>query len=139
MPAGVLNVLTADATQSIEIGKALMREKICSILTTPALNEYVLLEVLIFLRQSDSTWKPQSLQLHGDNLGDAKAVKAADLNGDGFPDIVAWSPFLDRVVLLEVKDGALYLNKSKVTTADVKCSNGVIHIIDTVLMPPTAK
>lgn len=44
-----------------------------------------------------------------------------------------------KTIKLEVKDGALYLNASKVTTADVKCSNGVIHIIDTVLMPPAAK
>ena len=44
-----------------------------------------------------------------------------------------------KTIALEVKDGALYLNKSKVTTADVKCSNGTIHIIDSVLMPPTAK
>lgn len=40
---------------------------------------------------------------------------------------------------LEVKDGALFLNKSKVTTADVKCTNGTIHIIDAVLMPPADK
>lgn len=44
-----------------------------------------------------------------------------------------------KMIMLEVKDGALYLNKSKVTTADVKCSNGTIHIIDSVLMPPMAK
>lgn len=41
-----------------------------------------------------------------------------------------------KAIKLEVKDGALYLNASKVTTADVKCTNGVIHIIDTVLLPP---
>ncbi len=44
-----------------------------------------------------------------------------------------------KPITLEVKDGSLYLNKSKVTTADVKCSNGTIHIIDAVLMPPAAK
>ncbi len=44
-----------------------------------------------------------------------------------------------KVITLEVKDGALYLNKSKVTKADIKCSNGTIHVIDTVLMPPTDK
>jgi uncharacterized surface protein with fasciclin (FAS1) repeats len=44
-----------------------------------------------------------------------------------------------KTIKLEVKDGALYLNKSKVTTADVKCSNGVIHIIDAVLLPPADK
>ena len=44
-----------------------------------------------------------------------------------------------KKITLEVKEGALYLNKSKVTTADVKSSNGTIHIIDSVLMPPAAK
>jgi uncharacterized surface protein with fasciclin (FAS1) repeats len=44
-----------------------------------------------------------------------------------------------KTIKLVVKDGALFLNASKVTTADVACSNGVIHIIDTVLMPPTDK
>ena len=41
-----------------------------------------------------------------------------------------------KMITLEVKDGALYLNKSKVVTADVKCSNGTIHVIDAVLLPP---
>jgi uncharacterized surface protein with fasciclin (FAS1) repeats len=44
-----------------------------------------------------------------------------------------------KALKLEVKDGSLFLNKSKVTTADVKASNGTIHIIDTVLMPPADK
>lgn len=44
-----------------------------------------------------------------------------------------------KTITLEVKDGALYLNKSKVVTADVKCSNGTIHIVDAVLLPPAAK
>ena len=44
-----------------------------------------------------------------------------------------------KTISLVVKDGALFLNKSKVTTADVKCKNGVIHIIDSVLMPPADK
>jgi len=41
-----------------------------------------------------------------------------------------------KAITLVVKDGALYLNDSKVTTADVGCTNGVIHIIDSVLLPP---
>lgn len=41
-----------------------------------------------------------------------------------------------KAITLVVKDGALHLNDSKVTTADVEASNGVIHIIDAVLMPP---
>lgn len=41
-------------------------------------------------------------------------------------------------IKLEVKDGKLTLNDSAtVATADVEASNGVIHVIDTVIMPPT--
>jgi uncharacterized surface protein with fasciclin (FAS1) repeats len=40
-------------------------------------------------------------------------------------------------IALAVVDKALTLNKSaKVVTADIECSNGVIHVIDTVIMPP---
>lgn len=40
-------------------------------------------------------------------------------------------------VKIKVVDGSVMINDAKVTTADVKASNGVIHIIDTVLLPPT--
>jgi uncharacterized surface protein with fasciclin (FAS1) repeats len=41
-------------------------------------------------------------------------------------------------IKLAVKDGKLTLNDSaKVVTADVETSNGVIHIIDAVILPPT--
>jgi uncharacterized surface protein with fasciclin (FAS1) repeats len=40
-------------------------------------------------------------------------------------------------IAISVKDGTVYLNDSaKVVTADVMASNGVIHIIDAVLLPP---
>ena len=43
-------------------------------------------------------------------------------------------------IALEVKSEALYLNgNAKVIKADVKCSNGVIHVIDTVILPPAKK
>jgi uncharacterized surface protein with fasciclin (FAS1) repeats len=38
-------------------------------------------------------------------------------------------------IKIKVKDGSVIINDSKVTTADVMASNGVIHIIDTVLIP----
>lgn len=38
-------------------------------------------------------------------------------------------------VKIKVIDGNVFINKSKVTTPDVMASNGVIHIIDTVLIP----
>jgi len=36
---------------------------------------------------------------------------------------------------IRVSHGKVYVNDAKVTTADVMASNGVIHIINTVLMP----
>jgi uncharacterized surface protein with fasciclin (FAS1) repeats len=39
-------------------------------------------------------------------------------------------------VKIEVKDGAVHVGAAKVIAADVEASNGVIHVIDTVLMPP---
>ena len=39
-------------------------------------------------------------------------------------------------VKIKVKDGTVKLNKAKVLKTDIECSNGVIHVIDTVLMPP---
>ena len=38
-------------------------------------------------------------------------------------------------VKVQVKDGNVFINESQVTTPDVQASNGVIHIIDTVLIP----
>lgn len=38
-------------------------------------------------------------------------------------------------IALEVKGESLYLNSSKVVKADIRCSNGIIHVIDSVLLP----
>lgn len=43
-------------------------------------------------------------------------------------------------IKVEVKDGSVFLNgNSKVTKTDIAASNGVIHIIDTVILPPEKK
>ena len=39
---------------------------------------------------------------------------------------------------IELRSGKVYVNGAQVTTADVQASNGVIHIIDTVLLPQPA-
>ena len=36
---------------------------------------------------------------------------------------------------VEVRDGKVYVNGAQVVTADIAASNGVIHVIDTVLLP----
>ena len=40
---------------------------------------------------------------------------------------------------VKVKDGTVMINKSKVVKADIACKNGVIHVIDTVLLPKAKK
>lgn len=55
---------------------------------------------------------------------DVKTMKAPTANG----------AMLD----VKVSNGKVTVNKAKVVKADVKASNGVIHVIDTVLMPPKA-
>lgn len=42
---------------------------------------------------------------------------------------------LNGEVKIKVKGSVVKVNDATVTSADVKCSNGVIHIIDTVLLP----
>lgn len=39
-------------------------------------------------------------------------------------------------VSLELREGELFINDSKVTITDVQASNGIIHVIDAVLLPP---
>jgi uncharacterized surface protein with fasciclin (FAS1) repeats len=40
-------------------------------------------------------------------------------------------------VKIKVDDGKVMVNNSQVVGADVMASNGIIHVIDTVLLPPT--
>jgi len=42
-------------------------------------------------------------------------------------------------VRLSLSDGELFVNTSKVTATDIAASNGIIHVIDTVLTPPPAE
>ncbi|WP_070000726.1 fasciclin domain-containing protein [Cellulosilyticum sp. I15G10I2] len=38
---------------------------------------------------------------------------------------------------IEVKDGSVFINGAKVIVTDIMAKNGIIHAIDTVIMPPT--
>jgi uncharacterized surface protein with fasciclin (FAS1) repeats len=42
-------------------------------------------------------------------------------------------------VAVTVKDGTVSINNAKVTKTDIATSNGVIHVIDTVILPPEKK
>jgi len=37
---------------------------------------------------------------------------------------------------IQVKDGTVWVGGAKVVTTDIQASNGVIHVIDTVMLPP---
>ncbi len=38
--------------------------------------------------------------------------------------------------LITVKDGTVMIDKAKVVKTDIACKNGVIHVIDAVILPP---
>jgi transforming growth factor-beta-induced protein len=40
------------------------------------------------------------------------------------------------IVALTIRDGDLFINDARVTATDIEASNGVIHVIDAVLLPP---
>jgi uncharacterized surface protein with fasciclin (FAS1) repeats len=40
------------------------------------------------------------------------------------------------MVAVKVDGGTVMIKNAKITTADIAASNGVIHVIDTVLLPP---
>ncbi|QEH33385.1 Immunogenic protein MPT70 precursor [Aquisphaera giovannonii] len=41
-----------------------------------------------------------------------------------------------KSVKVAVKDGSVMINGAKVVKTDIEASNGVIHVIDTVILPP---
>lgn len=62
-------------------------------------------------------------------------VMAADVvaMGGGSPATVNGAP-----VRIVIRDGSVYVDEAKVVTADIQASNGVIHVIDRVIMPSPA-
>ena len=78
-------------------------------------------------------------------LADPEALKQILLyhvvNGKVTSDQVVGLTSADSVagpaIAIAVKDGTVYLNDSaKVVTTDIETSNGVIHVIDSVILPP---
>lgn len=41
-----------------------------------------------------------------------------------------------KMLDIETRDGGVTVNDAKVTATDIRASNGVIHVIDTVVIPP---
>jgi uncharacterized surface protein with fasciclin (FAS1) repeats len=62
-------------------------------------------------------------------------VTAADIirSGGAEPATVNGAP-----VSITIRDGLVYVDAAQVTTADIQASNGVIHVIDSVIIPAPA-
>lgn len=48
-----------------------------------------------------------------------------------------WATLAGQRIDVKAADGKVLIDNATVTSTDIKCSNGVIHVIDTVIMPST--
>merc|ERR1719247_626940 len=64
-------------------------------------------------------------------------VVAGDVNKADLMDMDMLQTVEGKKVTVRVADGGVLINSAKVTSADNDASNGVVHIIDAVLMPPS--
>ena len=80
-----------------------------------------------FLKDPQKYYLKKMLLYHGVN----KKLMAADVMRLG-----SINTLQGQSLLIDVSNGAIFVNgNAKVITADIVCSNGVIHVIDTVLTP----
>jgi uncharacterized surface protein with fasciclin (FAS1) repeats len=63
--------------------------------------------------------------------GDVRAVDVVKMNGKDIPTVAG------PTVKVTINGATVMINDAMVTTADVAASNGVIHVIDKVLLPPS--
>ena len=65
-------------------------------------------------------------------------VVSGKVTADQVVKLTSASTVEGKPVKITVKDGAVYLNDTvKVVTTDIPAANGVIHVIDAVLLPPS--
>ena len=65
-------------------------------------------------------------------------VVSGEVTSDQVVELTEATTVQGAPIAISVMDGTVTLNDSaKVVTADVQASNGVIHVIDAVLLPPT--
>lgn len=78
-------------------------------------NKDMLVDILTYHVIADKVTAEDAIQLDGKEV--------TMLNGDK--------------AKIELRDGAVYIAGSKVILTDIMGKNGIIHVIDTVMMPPT--
>lgn len=63
-------------------------------------------------------------------------IVAAKLNSDALRKMKSVKTLEGHKLTISVKNGDLYVDKALVKITDIPCSNGIIHILDSVVMPP---
>jgi len=63
-------------------------------------------------------------------------VVAGDVRAADVVELESAETVLGAPISIKVMDGNVYINESQVIIADIVTSNGVIHVIDAVLLPP---
>ena len=63
-------------------------------------------------------------------------VVAGKVTSDAVVNLSEAETVSGSVAPIEIRDGEVYVAGAKVVTVDVPASNGVIHIIDSVMLPP---
>jgi transforming growth factor-beta-induced protein len=65
-------------------------------------------------------------------------VVSGEVTADEVVTLTSATTVNGAAVTISVVDGAVFINDAEVTTTDIEASNGIIHIIDTVLLPPAS-
>jgi uncharacterized surface protein with fasciclin (FAS1) repeats len=65
-------------------------------------------------------------------------VVAGDVRAAQVVTLTSATTLEGSTVAISVSGATVKINDATVTTADVLASNGVIHVIDTVLLPPSS-
>ena len=65
-----------------------------------------------------------------------QAVNFSPISGSGIDITNTVSTLAGFDVTISVRDGSIFVNNAKIIISDIVASNGVIHVVDAVLLPP---
>ncbi|WP_305310925.1 fasciclin domain-containing protein [Methanolobus sp.] len=66
-------------------------------------------------------------------------VLSGRVNSTDLSDGMTATTLLGKNILVTINEDGVFINNAKVTVADIQADNGVVHVIDAVLIPPNVK